>query len=72
MDEKRIVTSAIPNMNVGEVRKHLNYVREQWHLSTSKPFCITERLPDCKDPLTIQQLALAFIKGQHQKRHREK
>jgi len=65
---KRVVTSAIPGLSVGEVRRHLDYMRHQWTNANTKPFFITESLPNTN--LNFQTFALLFIKGQHEKRHK--
>ncbi len=64
---KRIVTSAISGMTVGEVRKNLDAMRRQWVNANSESFFITDTLSH--ESMSIQTFALLFVKGQHQKRH---
>jgi len=64
---KRVVTSAIKGMSVGEVRQCLDYMRHRWFDANNEGFFITHALP--KDGIPIQNFALLFVKGQHQKRH---
>lgn len=63
---KRVVTSAIPGMTVGEVRRNLDVVRRRWRDMDEHAFFIT-------DPLTaelqVQQFTLKFVRGHHFKRH---
>ena len=64
---KRVVTSAINGMTVGEVRRCLDHMRRQWSNANTDPFFITDMLP--QDAMSIQTFSLLFVKGQHQKRH---
>lgn len=64
---KRVMTSAIPDMSVAEVRKALGEVRRRANLQTlQKPFFITDSLTDT---LSIQEFCLKFECGHHAKRH---
>jgi hypothetical protein len=65
--KKRVVTSAINGMTVGDARRCLDYMRKQWANANSNPFFITNTLP--QENMAIQTFALLFIKGQHHKRH---
>jgi hypothetical protein len=67
-DKKRVVTSAIRGMSVGKVRRHLDHMRRKWFDASNGEFFITETLPQDSD-ISIQNFALLFVKGQHQKRH---
>ena len=64
---KRVVTSAINGMSVGEVRRCLDHMRRRWSEANTDAFFITDMLT--QDGMTIQTFALLFVKGQHQKRH---
>ena len=67
---KRVVTSAINGMSVGEVRRHLDYMRCHWMNANSDPFFITDMILQHEGTtIPIQNFALLFVKGQHQKRH---
>lgn len=69
---KRVVTSAIPDMSVGEVRRNLDVVRKRWNeASTHRPFYLTDTLSDTNS-MTLQQFALKFVIGHHFKRHNQK
>lgn len=69
---KRVVTSAIPDMSVGEVRRNLDAVRKRWKdASTERPFYLTDTLTDTSN-VTVQQFALKFVVGHHFKRHNQK
>lgn len=64
--KRRVMTSAIDDMTVTEVRKYLGDVRKKWQNQTlSQPFYITEKL---NPHLTIQDFALRFQLGHHKKR----
>jgi len=67
-ENKRVVTSAIPGMTVGEARRCLDHMRRMWSNANTEPFFITDILPP--DGMSIQTFALLFVKGQHQKRHK--
>ena len=67
MASKRVVTSAIANLSVGEVRRGLDMIRRRWRQRTpEQPFFIN-------DPLfhddTIEEFAFHFVMGHHYKRH---
>lgn len=66
-EHKRVVTSAISGMTVGEVRRCLDHMRRSWSNANNESFFITDTLPH--DSMAIQTFALLFVKGQHQKRH---
>jgi len=64
---KRVMTSAIPNMTVAEVRKALGEVRKRATAQTpGKPFYITDMLTE---KMTMQDFCLKFVCGHHDKRH---
>ncbi len=61
------MTSAIDNMSVAEVRKYLGETRKRWVSQTlSQPMYITDKL---SNGMTIEEFALKFQQGHHQKRH---
>lgn len=64
---KRVVTSAISGMSVGEVRKGLDYMRKRWKdQNRDEPFFIDEEMPN---GMVMQDFALQFVMGHHYKRH---
>jgi hypothetical protein len=64
---RRVMTSSIYNMSVAEVRKFLNECRKKHMLQTfNSPMFITDLL---SNGMTIQDFALKFQQGHHQKRH---
>ena len=64
---KRVVTSAIPDMTVGEVRRGLDMIRRRWRERTpEQPFFISDML--CNN-YTMEQFAFLFVMGHHYKRH---
>jgi hypothetical protein len=64
---RRIMTSSIHNMSVAEVRKFLNECRKKHVSQTIKtPMYITDVL---SNGMAIQEFALKFQQGHHQKRH---
>ena len=64
---RRVMTSSIYNMSVAEVRKFLNECRKKHMLQTfQSPMFITDLL---SNGMTIQDFALKFQQGHHQKRH---
>ncbi len=64
---KRVVTSAIDGMSVGEVRRGLDYMRKRWRdQSREEPFFIDEEMPN---GMRMQDFALHFVMGHHYKRH---
>jgi len=67
-EPKRVVTSAIAGMTVGEARRCLDHMRRMWSNANTEPFFITDVFPP--DGMSIQTFALLFVKGQHQKRHK--
>lgn len=67
---KRVVTSAIDGMTVGEVRKNLDVVRKRWKQQDSEhPFFLTDPLAG---GFTVETFALKFLLGHHFKRHQKK
>jgi hypothetical protein len=67
---KRVVTSAIDGMSVGEVRKNLDVVRKRWKQQNSEtPFFITDPVAN---GLTVETFAFKFLLGHHFKRHQKK
>ena len=64
---RRIMTSSINNMTVAEVRKYLNECRKKHNSQSNKaPMFITDVL---SNGMTVQEFALKFQQGHHQKRH---
>ena len=65
---KRVVTSAIPDMTVAEVRRGLDFVRTQWReqQESGSPFHLSERL---FNGMTVQEFCFKFTLGHHYKRH---
>lgn len=64
---RRIMTSAIDSMSVAEVRKFLGEIRRKYQVQTpSDPMYITDNLPN---GMQLQEFALKFQQGHHQKRH---
>jgi hypothetical protein len=65
--KRRIMTSAIDDMTVTEVRKHLSDIRSKWkNRSRDYPFYITDTL---QNGLTVGDFALKFLQGHHRKRN---
>jgi len=63
----RVMTSAIPNMSVAEVRKGLGEVRRRASEQTNEnPMYITDML---FPGMSIQKFCLLFVCGHHDKRH---
>lgn len=63
----RVMTSAIPNMSVAEVRKGLGEVRRRATEHTNEnPMYITDML---FPGMSIQKFCLLFVCGHHDKRH---
>lgn len=68
----KLLTSAIQSMTVAEVRKYLAETRKRWNAQTNKtPVYLTDILSDgdINHIMTIQDFALKFQQGHHQKRH---
>ena len=65
----RKVTSAIPGLSVAEVRRVLDAIRKSWSDREADPF---ELSAHAIGDLDVQSFALAFVVGQHQKRHARK
>lgn len=64
---RRIMTSAIDNMSVAEVRKFLGECRKKLTMQTlSHPMFVTDVL---SNGMQVQEFALKFQQGHHQKRH---
>lgn len=84
---KRVMTSAIPNMSVAEVRKALGSIRHRAKFQTpAKPFYITDSLRGVEDmssgtggnaqneqqpTMSIEKFAFDFCHGQWGKRQRK-
>lgn len=67
MSQRRVMTSAICNMSVAEVRKLLGECRRCHQIQTHEtPLFITDTL---SNGMQIQEFALRFQQGHHQKRH---
>ena len=67
--QRRIMTSAIDNMSVAEVRKYLGETRKKFdNQSEDNPFFITDVL---SNGMTIQEFAFRFQQGHHNKRHKK-
>ena len=67
---KRVMTSAIPNMSVAEVRRCLSLLRKHWRESTPvNPFYLSDIL---SETLSMEEFALLFVRGHHDKRHNKK
>lgn len=66
-EEAATPTSSIPTMTVAEVRRHLDFLRSQWHDRRNCPFFLTDEL---SNGTSYQDFAFAFVRGQHEKRHR--
>jgi hypothetical protein len=61
------MTSAIDSMSVAEVRKFLGECRRKYQTQTpNDPMYITDNLPN---GMQLQEFALKFQQGHHQKRH---
>lgn len=58
--------SAIPDMSVAEVRRHLDFMRGMYADRRTCPFFLTDEL---QNGMTYQEFSFQFVKGQHQKRH---
>lgn len=66
-NNRRIMTSAIDNMSVAEVRKFLGECRKKHTIQTPEhPMYITDVLAN---GMQLQEFALKFQQGHHQKRH---
>jgi hypothetical protein len=67
MSEERIVTSAIENMSVAQVRKALSQMRKDWSSHSSiQPFYPSTVLVD---DMSVSCFAFKFVMGHHSKRH---
>jgi len=65
--DRRATTSAIETMSVAEVRKCLSECRKKHqHQTADEPLYITDTL---SNGLPVQEFALKFQQGHHQKRH---
>ena len=70
MPEKRVVTSAIEGMSVGEVRRNLDLIRKRWKSQgKDQPFFITDPVAG---GFTVDMFAFKFLVGHHFKRHQKK
>lgn len=64
---KRVMTSAIDNMSVADVRKFLGECRKKYtSQSQETPMYLTDTLTN---GMQLQEFALKFQQGHHQKRH---
>ena len=65
---KRVVTSAIPDMTVAEVRRGLDFVRTKWREQQEGggSFHLSEQL---FNGMTVQEFCFKFTLGHHYKRH---
>ena len=67
--EERIMTSAIHDMSVADVRKALALMRKEWYKHSSvQPFFPSKLLTD---KLTMADFAFKFVMGHHEKRHQK-
>ena len=56
------------NLNVVQVRRYLNEMRQRWHASTpQKPFFANACL-DSEPSLTLSEFAFRFVQSHHQQR----
>lgn len=66
-DDERVVTSAIQEMTVAEVRKSLAQMRRDWvNHSAVQPFYPSD---DLVNGMSVAEFAFRFVMGHHQKRH---
>lgn len=64
----RVMTSAISDLSVAEVRKALAFMRREWAAhSCVQPFFPCQPLPNCE--LTVSEFSFRFVMGHHHKRH---
>lgn len=65
---KRVVTSAIPDMSVAEVRRGLDFVRTRWRTQETDnvPFRLSTKL---FNHMSVQDFCFKFTLGHHYKRH---
>lgn len=69
-DNERVVTSAITNMSVAEVRKALAFMRKGWSKhSRVQPFFPCQALPNTN--MVVSDFAFRFVMGHHHKRHQK-
>jgi len=67
MYEERVMTSAINNMSVADVRKSLAMMRKNWaRHSCVQPFFPSKILTN---DLMVSEFAFKFVMGHHHKRH---
>ena len=65
--DERVMTSAIQEMSVADVRKALANMRKEWSKHSSvHPFFPSKHLTH---ELTIAEFAFRFVMGHHEKRH---
>lgn len=70
LDSERVVTSAITDMSVAEVRKSLAYMRKEWSKhSRVLPFFPCQELPNTS--MVVSDFAFRFVMGHHHKRHQK-
>ena len=56
----------IKNMNVAQVRKALNTLRNSWeNHSPVNPFCLAEKI---EEDITFSEFCFAFVMNHHSKR----
>ena len=70
--KRRVVTSAIPDMSVTEVRRALDSIRKRWLSrddATQPPFVISAPLDVGSREMRVDEFTFQFILGHHRKRH---
>ncbi len=69
-EEERVMTSAINDMSVAEVRKALSHMRKEWSKHSGViPFHPCNELPGTQ--MSISDFAFRFVMGHHHKRHQK-
>lgn len=69
-ETERVVTSAITDMTVAEVRKSLAFLRREWAKhSRVLPFFPCQSLPNTN--MVVSDFAFRFVMGHHHKRHQK-
>ena len=69
-DDKRVITSAIADITVAEVRKSLAYIRKRWdqvHTDSKSPPMYPSDQIGVRD-MSIETFALKFVIGHHSRR----
>lgn len=65
-----VMTSAITDMSVAEVRKALSYMRKEWSRhSCVMPFFTSQELPNSN--MSVAEFSFRFVMGHHHKRHQK-